>query len=115
MIDEVGALAYFSRAKILDTHGLLSPEALPFLAPTLDGYWERLAALREKEEPDWILGLREVGLEGKFLPGEEKVFRGYQSAHILRLEGHGYNLEMWRKQAPGDSTRFASHARKIAH
>lgn len=111
MIDEVGALAYFSRAKILDTHGLLSPEALPFLAPTLEGYWERLAALREQEQPDWILGLREVGLEGKFLPGEDEVYRGYRSAHILRLEGHGYNLEMWSRKPPGDSTRFALAAR----
>jgi hypothetical protein len=29
---EIGAIGYFSRARILDTSGLVSPEALPFLA-----------------------------------------------------------------------------------
>lgn len=114
MIDEVGALAYFSRAKILDTHGLLSPEALPFLAPDPESHWDRLAALREKENPDWIVGLREAFLEDRFLPGEERVYHGYRRARILRVEGHGYNLEMWSKSARDDSTRFASRLRPAA-
>lgn len=106
MIDEVGALAYFCKARILDTHGLLSPEALPFLGPA-EGYWDRLADLGEKEKPDWIMGLREVHMEGKFHPGEDRLYRGYVQAHVLRLPPHGWNMEMWRRPETKDSTRFA--------
>lgn len=106
MIDEVGALAYFSGAKILDTHGLLSPEALPYLGGK-EGYWERLAALRREQNPDWILGQREIEMEGRFWPGEEKLYEGYRLAHILRLPPHRFNMEMWTRAAPRDSTRLA--------
>lgn len=111
MIDEVGALAYFFNGRILDTHGLLSPEALPFLAPTVDGYWGRMAALREKEKPDWILGLRAAEMEGRFHPGEEKLYEGYRQRHVLRLPPHGYNMEMWSREGGRGPTRFATRFR----
>jgi hypothetical protein len=97
MIDEVGALGYYSNVRILDSHGLLSPEVLPFLGGERDGYLAGLAAMQERFDPDWILSSRFLQDEGKFYIGEDAVFSGYEPARILRRPPHGYNLEMWRR------------------
>jgi hypothetical protein len=99
MIDEVGAIGYWSHARILDTHGLLSPEALPYLGPA-EGYFLRMAAMQDKLDPDWIVGLRLTKDEGLWYPGEDGLYSGYEAAGILRLPPHGYNLELWRRQPP---------------
>jgi hypothetical protein len=97
MIDEVGALGYYSKVRILDTHGLLSPEALPFLKGEKDTYFLRMAAMQEKHDPDWILGMRLVADEGQWYPGEDGLYSGYEATYILRRPPHGYNFEMWRR------------------
>ncbi|MDB5104294.1 MAG: putative rane protein [Fibrobacteres bacterium] len=99
MIDEVGAIGYWSHARILDTHGLLSPEALPYLGPA-EGYFLRMAALQDRFDPDWIMGLRLARDEGLLYPGEDGLYAGYEPAGILRLPPHGYNMELWRRQPP---------------
>lgn len=99
MIDEVGAIGYWSHARILDTHGLLSPEALPYLGPA-EGYWLRMAALQDKLDPDWIMGLRLAKDEGLLYPGEDGLFSGYAVERILRTPGHPYNMELRRRLAP---------------
>jgi hypothetical protein len=99
MIDEVGAIGYWSKAKILDTHGLLSPEALPYLGPA-EGYFLRMAAMQDRLDPDWIMGLRLTRDEGRLHPGEDGLFSGYEAVRILRLPPHGYNMELWRRQPP---------------
>ncbi|HKP94503.1 MAG TPA: hypothetical protein VJ385_01980 [Fibrobacteria bacterium] len=99
MIDEVGAVGYYSRARILDSHGLLSPEALAYLGPA-DGYFLRMAAMQDRFDPDWILGLRLARDEGRLHPGEDGLFAGYGPVRILRLPPHPYNMEMWRRLAP---------------
>jgi hypothetical protein len=99
MIDEVGAIGYWSHARILDTHGLLSPEALPYLGPA-EGHWIRMAKLQDKEDPEWIVGLRPAKDEGLLNPGEDGLYAGYAPFRILRLPGHPYNLEMWRRLPP---------------
>ncbi len=99
MIDEVGAIGYWSHARILDTHGLLSPEALPYLGPAKD-YFLRMAALQDKYDPDWIMGLRLVKDEGQWYTGEDGLYAGYEAYRILRLPPHGYNMELWRRQPP---------------
>ncbi|MEO6095936.1 MAG: hypothetical protein ABIW76_09700 [Fibrobacteria bacterium] len=96
MIDEVGAIGYWSHARILDSHGLLSPEALPYLGPA-EGYFLRMAAMQDQLDPDWIIGLRSVKDEGQWYPGEDGLYAGYEAAGILRLPPHGYNLELWRR------------------
>lgn len=99
MIDEVGAVGYWSHARILDTHGLLSPEALPYLGPA-EGYWLRMAAMQDKFDPEWILGLRLAKDEGLMYPGEDGLFSGYKVERILRTPGHPYNLELRRRLPP---------------
>ena len=99
MIDEVGAIGYWSHARILDTHGLLSPEALPYLGPA-DGYWVRMAALQDKLDPDWIMAMRLTKDEGQWYPGEDGLYAGYAVERILRTPGHGYNMELRRRLAP---------------
>jgi hypothetical protein len=99
MIDEVGAIGYASHARILDTHGLLSPEALPYLGPA-KGYWPRMAKLQDKMDPEWIVGLRPVKDEGWLYPGEDGFYAGYGLYRILRVPAHPYNLEMWRRLPP---------------
>jgi hypothetical protein len=100
MMDEVGAFGYFSRAKILDSHGLLSPEVLPFLSGPIEGYYLRLAAMQDRFDPEWILGLRPVQDEGLLIPGEDGLFSGYEPYRILRLPPHPYNMEMRRRTLP---------------
>jgi hypothetical protein len=100
MIDEVGALGYYSHVRILDTHGLLSPEALPYLPGTRDTYLARMAAMQDKYDPEWILAMRLVEDEGKWYIGEDGLFAGYAPAFILRKPPHGYNFEMWRRTLP---------------
>ncbi len=99
MIDEVGALGYYSHARILDTHGLLSPEALPYLGkPSVgESYLLRMAAMQERYDPDWIVGLRLGKDEGLLYPGEDALYSGYERVRTLRLPPHPYNLEMWRR------------------
>lgn len=97
MIDEVGALGYYSKVRILDSHGLLSPEVLPLLGSDRDQYYARWAAMQNRFDPDWILSSRLVKDEGMFYPGEDALFSGYEQALILRRPPHGYNLEMWRR------------------
>ena len=97
MVDEVGALGYFSRMKILDTHGLLSPEALPFLGGSAD-HWSRMDALQERFRPLWIMGMRPVSREGRLEEGEGAVLSGYRLEHALRLAPHPYLVEMWRRE-----------------
>ncbi len=97
MIDEVGALGYYSHIRILDTHGLLSPEALPFLSPERNGYFGRLTAMRKQCQPEWIVGMRLVRDEGKWYPSEDSLYEGYKLVKILRRKSHGYNFEMWRR------------------
>ncbi|MDQ3000676.1 MAG: hypothetical protein M3Y08_05390 [Fibrobacterota bacterium] len=99
MIDEVGAIGYWSRARILDSHGLLSPEALSYLGPA-EGYFQRMAAMQDRFDPDWIMGMRLTRDEGQLHPGEDGLFSGYEAALILRLPPHGYNMELWRRQQP---------------
>gem|GEM_PF-5881509 len=99
MIDEVGAIGYFSRAEILDTHGLLSPEALAYLGGP-DGYFLRMAAMQERFDPEWILAMRRVEDEGSLHIGEDALFSGYELFRILRTPPHGFNLEMWRRVRP---------------
>jgi hypothetical protein len=95
----VGALGYWSHARILDTHGLLSPEALPYLGPA-EGYFLRMAAMQDRFDPEWIMGLRPAKDEGLLYPGEDGLYAGYAPARILRLPPHPYNMEMWRRLAP---------------
>ena len=99
MIDEVGAIGYWSHARILDTHGLLSPEALPFLGPA-EGYFTRMAALQDRFDPEWILGMRLVRDEGLWYPGEDGMYSGYGVFRVLRYPSHPYHVEMWRRLAP---------------
>ena len=99
MIDEVGAIGYGSHARILDTHGLLSPEALPYLGAA-EGYWLRLAKMQDKLDPEWIAGLRLAKDEGLLYPGEDGLYSGYVPYRILRQAGHPYNLEIWRRVPP---------------
>jgi hypothetical protein len=99
MIDEVGAIGYWSHARILDTHGLLSPEALPYLGPA-EGYFLRMAAMQDRFDPDWIMGLRLAKDEGLWYPGEDGLYSGYETYAILRLPPHGWNMELWRRQPP---------------
>jgi hypothetical protein len=99
MIDEVGAIGYASHARILDTHGLLSPEALPYLGPAA-GYWLRMAKMQDKLDPEWIVGLRPAKDEGWLYPGEDGFYAGYGLYRILRIPAHPYNLEMWRRLPP---------------
>jgi len=99
MIDEVGAIGYWSHARILDMHGLLSPEALPYLGPP-EGNWLRMAKLQDRMDPEWIVGLRLVKDEGLLNPGEDGFYAGYAPFRVLRLAKHPYNLEMWRRLPP---------------
>ncbi len=99
MTDEVGAIGYWSHARILDTHGLLSPEALPYLGPA-EGYFLRLQAMQDKFDPEWIMGLRLAKDEGLLYPGEDGVYAGYLPARIMRLPPHPYNMEIWHRVAP---------------
>ena len=99
MTDEVGAIGYWSHARILDTHGLLSPEALPYLGPP-ENYFLRMQALQNRFDPDWIMGLRLAKDEGLLSPGEDGMYSGYAPTRILRLEPHPYNMEMWHRLAP---------------
>ncbi len=97
MIDEVGALGYYSHVRILDTHGLLSPEALSYISGGTDTYFTRMSAMQERYDPEWILAMRYVEDEGKLYIGEDGLFAGYENAYILRTPPHGYNFEMWRR------------------
>lgn len=98
MIDEVGALGYYStKIRILDSHGLLSPEALPYLAGGPDTYFTRMAAMQDKFDPEWILAMRLLQDEGQWHIGEDGLFSGYEIKYILRRPPHGYNFEMWRR------------------
>ena len=97
MIDEVGALGYFARVKIVDSHGLLSPEALPFLAGP-GAHWSRLTAMRESLRPDWITGMRPEKDQGRFQPGEEALYAGYGLERVLRRPPHGFLVELWRRE-----------------
>ena len=99
MTDEVGAIGYWSHARILDTHGLLSPEALPYLGPA-EGYLLRMAAMQDRFDPDWIMGLRPIRDEGQWHPGEDGLYSGYEVYAILRLPPHAWNMELWRRQPP---------------
>ena len=99
MIDEVGAIGYWSHARILDTHGLLSPEVLPYLGPA-EGYFLRMASLQDRFDPDWIMGLRLAKDEGLWYPGEDGLYSGYETYAILRLPPHGWNMELWRREPP---------------
>lgn len=100
MIDEVGALGYFGRKiRILDSHGLLSPEALPFLPGKAETYFSRMAAMQENLKPDWILSMRFTKDEGKLYIGEDALYSGYQLKKIIRRPPHGYNFEMWEREA----------------
>lgn len=99
MTDEVGAIGYWSQARILDTHGLLSPEVLPYLGPA-EGYFLRMASLQDRFDPDWIMGLRPAKDEGLWYPGEDGLYSGYETYAILRLPPHGWNMELWRRQPP---------------
>lgn len=99
MIDEVGAIGYGSHARILDMHGLLSPEAMPYLGPA-EGHWPRMAKLQDRMDPEWIVALRLVKDEGLLYPGEDGFYAGYAPFRILRRPGHPYNLEIWRRLPP---------------
>ena len=99
MIDEVGAIGYYSHARILDSHGLLSPEALPYLGPA-EGYYVRMIAMQDKFDPDWILTMRFTKDEGMLYPGEDGLFAGYGLYRILRLPPHPYNMEMRHRLPP---------------
>ena len=99
MIDEVGALGYYSHVGILDTHGLLSPESLPYLRGGDESYFLRMAALQERYDPEWILAMRFKKDEGQWYPGEDGLYAGYVSTFILRTPAHDYNFEMWRRVA----------------
>jgi len=99
MIDEVGAIGYWSHARILDMHGLLSPEAMPYLGPA-EGHWLRMAKLQDRMDPEWIVGLRLAKDEGLLYPGEDGFYAGYAPVRILRIAKHPYNLEMWRRLPP---------------
>ncbi len=99
MTDEVGAIGYWSHARILDTHGLLSPEALPYLGPA-EGFFLRMAAMQDRFDPDWIMGLRPAKDEGLWYPGEDGWYSGYETYAILRLPPHGWNMELRRRQPP---------------
>jgi hypothetical protein len=97
MIDEVGALGYFSHVRILDSHGLLSPEALPFLGGDPKTYFTRMAAMQDKCDPDWILAMRLLKDEGQWYIGEDALYAGYELKYTLRRPPHGYNFEMWQR------------------
>jgi hypothetical protein len=99
IIDEVGAIGYWSHARIVDMHGLISPEAIPYLGPP-EGHWLRMAKLQDRTDPEWIVALRPVGDEGFLHPGEDGFYAGYAPFRILRLPKHPYNLEMWRRLPP---------------
>ena len=101
MIDEVGALGYYStKIRILDSHGLLSPEALPFLAGKSNTYFTRMAAMQDKYDPEWILAMRFLKDEGQWYIGEDALYAGYERKYVLRRPPHGYNFEMWRRARP---------------
>ena len=59
-----------------------------------------MAAMQDRFDPDWIMGLRPVEDEGLWYPGEDGWYSGYETYAILRLPPHGWNMELWRRQPP---------------
>ena len=50
-VNDIGAIAYFSENEVLDLHGLVSPEMIPFLSKGEKGIMEALV----KKRPDFLI------------------------------------------------------------
>jgi hypothetical protein len=89
---DIGALGYYTNARILDTLGLISPEAIPYY-PTLPDYYVIAYAVSPDliidQLPDYIVLLEVYGREGLF---KNKIFLDtYVLLHTVDTDIYGSN------------------------
>jgi len=100
MIDEVGTVGFHGKYRILDSHGLLSPEVLPFLKKYKNYIdYDKDKMLLDTFLPDWFFYTRGVAyLKNRDSEGEKEKFKNYTLFREIANRESPFVLELWRKK-----------------
>ncbi len=89
MLEPIGYIGYYSKLRIVDMIGLVSPEALPSysssVASPVHDLWQRL-------RPDWILlragEVKSLSAYERTLPEEQRLEGAYTEAMSWKIPGN---------------------------
>ncbi len=99
LTDEVGVFLYRSRLPLLDFHGLLNPEVLPFVHNN-PHYGPRLLALAAAFHPPWIAWTVWGRPDQDTLYGEYgELDKNYQLVKRFREPNSPHVLHLWRRKS----------------